>query len=114
MKITFLPLFKCMNLPVFHGAASADLSDPLRPLFSIVTKTVHMRLPTRPKEDEVRQGSRVEQKEAVDSQQQSTEETSEQQSAGESSRQKSMEADGRERRLLGYVDSEAGLANVRG
>ena len=51
-----------MNLSVFHGAASADLPDPLPPPFSIVPKSVHARLSTRPEEDDVRQGPRIEQK----------------------------------------------------
>ena len=54
----------------------SDLPNPLPPPFSIITKGVHARLSTRPEEDEVMQGPRVEQKETVDSQQPSTEETS--------------------------------------
>ena len=101
-----------MNLPVFHGTARADLPDSLPIPFSIVPKSVNGRDYLR-HWNEVRQGPRVEQKEAVDSQRHSIEETSQPQSAGESSRQKLGEADRRERWLLGPVDSEADLANVR-
>ena len=72
------------------------------------------RLPTSPEEDEGR--SQREQKKPVDrtGSRQNRAVDRKRQSAGESSQQKSGEADGRERRLLGPVDPEAGLANVRG
>ena len=75
------------------------------------TKGMRVRLPTRPEEDEGRQSPRAEQKKGVNRRGQSTEQGSQQGRAVNRNRRKPTV---KEMQLLGPVDPEAVLANVRG